>query len=242
MTKEIRTLIVDDERYARDELKHLLTDFPSILIIGEAASGEEAIVKSLQLEPNVVFLDIEMPKLDGMKVAKSLLELKKVPQIILATAHPQFAAEAFRLNVLDYLLKPYDKEQLEQTINRIKKRLLPSPVSDNTKLGKLAIEAEGEIHYIFPKEILYIFREGHVSKVITKREVFQVKVSLKELENRLIPYSFFRIHKSYLVNLNDVTRLTPWFNGAFHLELEGREEHLPVSRNYVKELRKRMEL
>ncbi|WP_188456596.1 LytR/AlgR family response regulator transcription factor [Virgibacillus oceani] len=241
MTQKIRTLIADDERYAREELKHLLSQFPVINVIGEADSGSDAIMKSLKLQPDVVFLDVEMPELNGMDVAKSLCELKKVPLIIFATAYPQFAAEAFRLEAVDYILKPYDDDQLQQAVKRIERKILPTPKEEHA-FGKLAIEAEGEIHYLFPDEILYIYHENKYSTIITKKETFQVKLPLKDLESRLAPHSFFRIHKSYLVNLQYVTRLTPWFNGAFQLELDGIDEKLSVSRNYVKDLRKRLEL
>lgn len=242
MNKPIQALIVDDERYAREELRHLLSKFPSIHVADEADSGSEAMTKALDLQPDVVFLDVEMPKISGLETAKSLCNLKKMPLIIFTTAYPQFAAEAFRIEALDYLLKPYDETELADTIRRIEARLLPAEKQDETKLGKLAVESEGEIHYLFPKEILYIFHEDKISHIIAKQESFQVKITLKELENRLSAFSFFRIHKSYLVNLNYVSRLTPWFNGAFHLELEGSDEKLPVSRNYVKELRSRLEL
>ena len=124
--RTIRTLIVDDERYAREELTYLLGKFPDVQVVGEAESGEAAILKALQLQPDVVFLDVEMPKMNGMEVAKSLVEFKKVPLIIFATAYPQFAAEAFRINAIDYLLKPYDEEQLKQTIGRIEKDVYPA--------------------------------------------------------------------------------------------------------------------
>jgi two-component system, LytTR family, response regulator LytT len=107
--KKITILIADDERYNRDELKHLLESYPSLQVVGEAESGETAVMKTIQLQPDVVFLDVEMPKMNGMEAAKSLLELKKVPLIIFATAYPEFAAEAFRYEALDYLLKPYDE-------------------------------------------------------------------------------------------------------------------------------------
>ncbi|WP_342514131.1 LytTR family DNA-binding domain-containing protein [Sporosarcina sp. FSL K6-1522] len=239
----IRILVVDDERYAREELMYLLSKFPAVQVVGEAESGEAAILKALQLLPDVVFLDVEMPKMNGIEVAKSLVELKKVPLIIFATAYPQFAAEAFRINAIDYLLKPYDEEQLQQTIARIEKTLLPVPTADSSEtLGKLAVEADGEINYIHPKEILYICRDEKVTKIITQTHGYEVRTTLKELESRLVPFSFFRIHKGYLVNLTYVSRLTPWFNGAYQLELEGLEEKLSVSRNYVKELRQRLEL
>ncbi|MFB4164178.1 LytR/AlgR family response regulator transcription factor [Alteribacillus sp. JSM 102045] len=244
MEAAITALIVDDERYSRDELKHLISEHSSISIVGEADSGENAIVKALQLEPDVVFLDVEMPKMNGMEVAQSLEELKKVPLIVFATAYPQFAAEAFRYEAVDYLLKPYDEEQLKQAINRLEKILQPSLKESTTdkSLGKLAVEDDGEIFYLDPKQIIYIYREEKVSKLITKEAMYEVKTPLKDLEARMASYSFFRIHKSYLVNLDYVVRLTPWFNGAYQLEVKGQKDMLPVSRNYVKALRARLEL
>jgi two-component system, LytTR family, response regulator LytT len=243
METSIRTLIVDDEPYSRDELKHLLGTFPAIKIVGEAESGESAILSAIQLQPDVVFLDVEMPKMNGMKAAKALMELKKAPLVVFATAYPQFAAEAFRYNAIDYLLKPYDEEQLQETINRIEKKFMSPAEQDMGKpLGKLAIEVDGEIIYLEPKEILYIVRDDKVTKLITKSGVFETKTPLKVLESRLLNFGFFRIHKSFLINLEYVNRLSPWFNGAYQLEIEGRKELLSVSRNYVKALRSRLEI
>lgn len=243
METTIKALIVDDERYSRDELKHLLQEYPFIQIVGEAESGEAAIMKALQLQPDVVFLDVEMPKMNGMAAAKGLMELKKSPLIVFTTAYPQFAAEAFRYDAIDYLLKPYDEELLQETIERIEKRfIIPSGPDSGKPAGKLAVESEGEIFYLEPKEILYMFREEKFTKIMTKNSEFEIKTPLKDLETRLNSYSFFRIHKSYLVNLEHITRLTPWFNGAYQLELEGRAELLSVSRNYVKALRTRLEI
>ncbi len=241
--RTIRTLIVDDERYAREELTYLLEQFPDVKLVGEAESGEVAILKALQLQPDVVFLDIEMPKMNGLEAAKALVELKKVPLIVFATAYPEFAAEAFRINAVDYLLKPYDEEQLKQTIDRIEKRLYPTTSANHSEtIGKLAVEADGEITYILPQSILYIYRDEKVTKIITSTKGYEIRTTLKELESRLEPFSFFRIHKSTLVNLRYVSRISPWFNGAYQLELEGVEDQLSVSRNYVKDLRQRLEL
>lgn len=243
MEKSIRTLIVDDEPYSRDELKHLLSAFPSIKIVGEADSGEAAVMKAIQFQPDVVFLDVEMPKMNGMKVAEALLEFKKSPLVVFATAYPQFAAEAFRYEAIDYLLKPYDEEQLQETIQRIEKIIFAQKETEPVKsTGKLAVETEGEIFYIEPKDILYIVREENMTKLITRETEYETKVALKDLEARLLPHGFFRIHKGFLVNLDYVVRLTPWFNGAFQLEITGRKELLPVSRNYIKGLRARLEI
>ncbi len=239
----IRTLVVDDEPYNREELKHLLGHMSRIQIVGEAESGEEALMKAIQLQPDVVFLDVEMPKMNGMQVAKGMHELKKVPLIVFATAYPEFAVEAFRYHAINYLLKPYEEEQIEETVQRIETVLAPKqePVLDRLK-GKLAVQAEGEILYLEPEDILYISREDNHSTVITKYGEYETKLPLKELEIKLESFGFFRIHKSFLVNLHYIKRLIPWFNGAYHLELNGIDDKLSVSRNYVKALRTKLEL
>jgi two-component system response regulator LytT len=239
----IRTLIVDDELYTRDELRHLLQTYSSIQVVGEAESGEAAVMKAIQLQPDVVFLDVEMPRMNGMEAAKALMELKKVPLVVFATAYPQFAVEAFRYDAVDYLLKPYDEDQLKETVLRIEKKLRASLDGDSARpAGKLGVEAEGEIYYLEPKDILYIYRDDKITRLVAKSGEYEIKTPLKDLESRLQSYGFFRIHKSYLVNLEYITRMTPWFNGAFQLQVEGREEMLSVSRNYVKNLRMRLEI
>ncbi|WP_456277764.1 LytR/AlgR family response regulator transcription factor [Bacillus sp. AK128] len=242
----IRTLVVDDERYSRDELMHLLSQYPVIDVVGEAESGEQAIMKALQLQPDVVFLDIEMPKLNGMEVARSFKELRKTPLIVFATAYPNFAVEAFRHQAIDYLVKPFDEEQLTETINRLERILLdqvPKRVEKpSTVSAKLALEENDEIIYIDPKDILYLYRDERETKVVLNGKEYHSKLSLKEFEARLDQFSFYRIHKSYLVNLDHISRLIPWFNGAYQLELTGVKEYLSVSRNYVKGLRALLEL
>ncbi|WP_082232747.1 LytR/AlgR family response regulator transcription factor [Halobacillus massiliensis] len=237
----IKALIVDDERFSREELIFLLKAYDSIDIAGEADSGETAIMKAIQLQPDVIFLDVEMPKMNGMEVAKSLQELKKVPAIVFATAYPDFAVEAFRHEAVDYLLKPFDEEQLGDAITRLEKKLQPAEETAS-RPSRLAIEGDDEIHYLNPADILYVYREERLTKIVEKDHVYGTKSTLKEVEERLKAFSFFRIHKSYLVNLDYVDRLTPWFNGAYQLELRGLKDKLSVSRNYVKGLRKQLEL
>ncbi|MGG0668407.1 LytR/AlgR family response regulator transcription factor [Sporosarcina koreensis] len=243
MNRKIRVIVVDDERYAREELIYLIEQQPFFQVVGEADSGEAAIMQTIQLQPDVLFLDVEMPKMNGMDAAKALVELKKVPLIVFATAYPQFAAEAFRINAVDYLLKPYDEAQVKQAIMRIQERLMPNQSTEKAwTLGKLAIEMDGEIDYIPIHKILYMFRNEKMTKIVTLEREYELRMTLKELESKLTPFSFFRIHKGYLVNLLHVRRLTPWFNGAYQLEVEGRSEKLSVSRNYVRDLRQRLEL
>ena len=239
----IRTMVVDDEPYNREELKHLLRLMPQVQIVGEAESGEDALMKTIQLQPDVVFLDIEMPKMNGMQVAKGMRELKTPPLVVFATAYPEFAVEAFRYHAIDYLLKPYDEERLEETVQRIESMLIQKNESTLEKVqGKLAVQIEGEIAYLDPVTILYLSRTDNHSTVVTKAREYETKLTLKELETKLENFGFFRIHKSFLVNLHYIKRLIPWFNGAYQLELDGLKEKLSVSRNYVKALRNKLEL
>ncbi|MCA0985067.1 LytTR family DNA-binding domain-containing protein [Halobacillus yeomjeoni] len=244
MKEKIRALVVDDERFSREELIFLLKSFECIEVVGEASSGDDALMKSIQMHPDVLFLDVEMPKMTGMEVAASLQELKHVPYIVFATAHPDFAVEAFRHDAVDYLLKPYEEEQLSDAIERLKKKLRPQSPDElqRVKPSKLAVEGNEEIIYLDPDEIVYIYREDRSTKIVGKISEYETKWTLKEVEQRLQEFSFFRIHKSYIVNLDYVEKLSPWFNGAYQLELRGIEEKLSVSRNYVKDLRERLEL
>ncbi|MBD2868023.1 LytR/AlgR family response regulator transcription factor [Paenibacillus arenilitoris] len=247
MDQEIRALIADDELYSRDELKHLLVQHADVRIAGEADNGESAVMKAISLQPDVVFLDIEMPGMSGMSAAKSLRELKKPPIIVFATAYSDYATEAFRYEAVDYLLKPYDEEQLSDTMQRIRKTLRlrgegRDVGEERKRSGKLAVESADEIVYLEPKGILYVVFEDKASKIVTMAGEYSTKLPLKELERRLNAYHFYRVHKSYLVNTSYIKRLTPWFNGAYQLELEGVGDKLFVSRNYVKGLRARLEL
>lgn len=242
MQAVIRTIVVDDEKLNREELIYLLEAYPSIQVIGEANSGEACIMEAMKKKPDLVFLDVEMPGVNGMETAESLMELKKPPLLVFATAYPQFAVQAFRFEAVDYLLKPYDENQLTQTITRIEKILFGEAKKEQETANKLGIENEDGVVYLEPNDILYIHCEDKQVKIMTVSKTFFTKKTLKDLESKLIPFGFFRVHKSYLINLNHVSQITPWFNGAYNLKIQGSEEPLPVSRNYVKGLRERLEL
>ena len=215
-----------------------------IEIIGEAPSGEKGLELIITKEPDVVFVDIEMPQMSGVELAEALKKLKKVPLIIFATANPEYAAKAFRLNALDYLLKPFDEEQVTETINRIKAHLQSVEKKEKvvSPIAKLAVEDEGRIVYLSPREITYIFREDRETNICTKDNQYSARTPMKEIEEKLKGYPFFRTHKSYLVNLDKVEQLIPWFNGAYQVKVEGKKDEIPVSRNYVKALREHLEL
>lgn len=243
MTDKIKVIVIDDEPYSREELKHLLSKYSFIDIIGEAESGEIGLAKAIALTPDVLFLDIEMQDITGIELAKRLQNLKKEPRIVFATAYPDYAATAFRYDAVDYLLKPFSEDELDETVQRLKLLLLnEQKIIRETPTGKLAVELDEKIIYIDPNKIDYCTSEGGGTIIYTNSETYKSKLSLKELEQKLSSYSFFRTHKSYLVNLAKVEHISPWFNGAYQLKLEGQKKEIPVSRNYIKSLRERLEL
>lgn len=240
---QIKVIVIDDEPYSREELKHLLSKYPFIDIVAEAESGEIGLAKAIAHTPDVLFLDIEMKDLSGIELAKKLQNFKKVPRIVFATAYPDYAAKAFRYDAVDYLLKPFSEEELDETVLRLKQLILTEQKSNiETQTGKLSVELDEKILYIDPIKIDFCMSAEKGTVIYTGTQVYKSKLSLKELEKKLNLYPFFRTHKSFLVNLTKVEHLSPWFNGAYRLKLEGQKEEIPVSRNYVKGLRERLEL
>ncbi|WP_209121375.1 LytTR family DNA-binding domain-containing protein [Alkalihalobacillus sp. BA299] len=243
MNNKIRTIIIDDEPFSRDELKFLLENDSDVEIVAEADSGEKGLEMIMTKNPDVIFVDIEMRQMSGLDLAKTIQNMKKIPLIIFATAYPNYAAKAFRVEALDYLLKPFDEEQLQETMKRVKDRLSFNEKNEQTSpIAKLAVEDEGRIVYLSPSEISYLYREERETIICTKDRKFSLKAPIKELEEKLKGYPFFRTHKSYLVNLDKVEQLIPWFNGAYQLKVVGKKDEIPVSRNYVKSLRAHLEL
>lgn len=254
----IRVVIVDDEKLARDELRYLLEEHHDIELVGEAEDGLIGFQVIKELNPDVVFLDIQMPKLDGFALAEKMLVLAEKPFIVFATAFDQHAIRAFEMNALDYILKPFDEERLNRTIDRIKQQMqqifskesftqLINQLRNNTTTVrglKIAVQDEERIVYLEPLDIVYAFKEEREVKIFTVNHIYTSKLSLQSLEDKLKDFPFFRTHRAYLVNLNYVQEMTPWFNGAYHLQLnvKNRNMPIPVSRNYVKSLRERLEL
>ncbi|AET66170.1 response regulator of the LytR/AlgR family [Desulfosporosinus orientis DSM 765] len=268
----ITAVIADDETLARDELTYLLEQCSDIEIIGEATQGNEALEKILELKPDVAFLDIHMPALDGLAVARKLLEEEQNLMIVFATAYDKHAIQAFEVNAVDYLLKPFDEERVLKTVERIRQRVkqanndpLNETLNDSlkelltkmaaesssltkgplqtAKISKLAVQAEESVVLIDPKDILYIYRENRDIFIKTTEKEYLTKCTLQSLEDKLASYPFFRPHRSYLVNLNFAQELVPWFNGAYTLILnDEKRSKVPVSRAYVKVLKDMLEI
>ncbi len=223
-------------------MKHLLKKYSWIEVVGEASSAEKGLEIILTKEPDVLFLDIEMPGMSGVELAETLQKMKHKPEIVFATAYPDYALKAFQVDAVDYLVKPFDEEQLDKAVERLKKVVHFETKEETKSLGKLAVQDEDKIVFIKPRDILYISREERETFICTEKKKYTCRLTIKDLETKLNTYPFFRVHKSYLVQLPYVEELIPWGSGVYQLKVHGANEAIPVSRNYVKELRERLEL
>ncbi|CAM5793229.1 MULTISPECIES: LytR/AlgR family response regulator transcription factor [Brevibacillus] len=243
---QIRIMIAEDERLAREELVYLLEQEADVEVLPCATNGRELLQLVEEYEPDVVFLDIKMPELEGDQAARMLAARKKRPLLVFSTAHEDYAVEAFKLNAVDYLLKPTEPQRLKETLQRLRKRLSetapPSALPNPSKVAKMIIEDNNRLVVIDPSTVMYAVRDERVVQIWTESEVYTTRMTLQQLEEKLQAYPFFRTHKSYLVNLQYVSELQPWFNGAYNLILKGPNPvRLPVSRTAAKDLLKRLE-
>lgn len=240
----IRTIIIDDEAPARDELRFLLEPFEDIEILGEADNAATAIPLITKTKPDLIFLDVQMRGLSGIELAGIIQEISPKNHIIFATAYNDYALKAFELNASDYLMKPIEEERLEQTIQRIRKFF---PEQDEEKkeqtsapLAKLAVEKDGHILLIDIKSIYYITGESGHLEVATSSGVYESHKTLSELQSRFQHTPLYRVHRSYIVNLEAVKEILPWFKGTYWLRVPGPSSKLvdiPVSKSQVKQVR-----
>ena len=245
----ISAVLVDDEKLAREELSYLLKDFGDIEIVGSGENGLDAIRLIEDLEPDVVFLDVQMPGLDGLGVIRKLRERNiPLPYFILATAYDQYAVEAFRLEALDYLLKPVEKDRLAASLDRAKRSLAapPEPVAavqeepgGSTVRNKLVVRNSNRNLIIDAKDLIYAtIDDGIITAVSTTAEGLLNYKTLEELQSNLDGESFWRAHRSYLVNIHRIREVVPWFNSSFQLRMDDKKQtEIPVSRVQTKRLR-----
>src|SRR3954453_15036849 len=265
MVATVSTLIVDDEQLARDELAFLLKDFPEIEILDFASNGPAAVKLIEQTEPELVFLDVQMPGLDGLGVISAVAnKLEQAPHFVLTTpydhyalrafrlgtAYGPYAVEAFRLDALDYLLKPVEKERLSETVSRAKRiveerRLAQEKLPDlsNIKLGpqrsKLLVRSNNRNLIVDAQDLIYATIDDGLITVVTSQFEGQSNYrTIEELQSNLDPNLFWRVHRSFLVNINKIKEVIPWFKSSFQLRMDDKKQtEIPVSRIQTKRLR-----
>ncbi|PAE43099.1 LytR/AlgR family response regulator transcription factor [Bacillus sp. 7884-1] len=239
----LKAYIVDDEPLARDELKYLLIRSKQVDVLGESDCMEDAIADIHDLKPDLVFLDIELAEDSGLDLAKQLENLNSAPAIIFATAYDEFAYQAFELNAVDYILKPFDEERIGKTLEKIKKMQkigdqdLPinSPLK-NSYNGKIAVLVDERIILLTYADIVYLESSEGKCTIETMDQKYKVSEALVVLEKKLTNTKFLRVHRSFIVNIDHIVEIEPWFNATYNLIMKNGSK-VPVSRTYVKELK-----
>ncbi len=246
----ISTLIVDDEQLAREELSFLLKDFPEVDILASAENGLEAVQLVEQLEPELVFLDVQMPGTDGLGViAKIRAGGGPVPHFVLTTAFDQYAVEAFRLEALDYLLKPIEKDRLSESVGRARRIIEEKQLQEKQTMdgvgrpsghrNKLLVKTNNRNLIIDVQDLVYAtIDDGMITVATAQFEGQSNYKTIEELQSNLDPDLFWRVHRSFLVNVNKIREVIPWFKSSFQLKMNDRKQtEIPVSRIQTRRLR-----
>jgi two-component system, LytTR family, response regulator LytT len=264
----ISALIVDDEQLARDELKYLLDEAGDVEVVAQGANGIEAVDLIAEHHPDVVFLDVQMPGLDGFAVIKRLMDRhandadEPLPQVVFATAYDQYAVRAFDVNAVDYLLKPFDRARVQQALARVRGRIADSAPGPGARtdtqldallkllnrpqngaparqLSKLIVQAQNRLLLIDQAEICYAAIDEGVIRIVTQAFEGQSKCrTLEELLEQLDPGVFWRAHRGFVVNINHIREVVPWFKSTYQLRMNDKKQtEIPVSRGQTKRLR-----
>ena len=250
----ISAIVVDDEKLASDELAFQLREFPDVEVIATASNGIEAVQLIMDLEPDLVFLDVQMPGLDGMSVIRKLREKGvPLPYFVMATAYDQYAVESFKWEALDYLLKPVEKERLAQAIERARKGVaerqkaapaeLPPP-KPSLQRTKLLVKNNQRNFIVDAQDVVYAtIDDGLITVVASAMEGQSNYRTIEELQSNLDPDMFWRVHRSYLVNIHRIKEVIPWFKSSFQLRMDDKKQtEIPVSRVQTKRLRALLKL
>jgi DNA-binding LytR/AlgR family response regulator len=261
----VKALVVDDEPLAREELCFLLADLGGVEIVGQAGNGVEALGLLEDLKPDVVFLDVQMPGLGGFEVARQALDRGTGAEIVFVTAFDQYALEAFKVNAVDYLLKPVDPARLEQALQRTRRRIEAgtSPADRGAALanadlerivklvterqsrrGRLAVKTGERLFLVDAAEMVFATLADDVVTVVTASLTGTSNYrTLDELQAQLDPDTFWRVHRGYLVNINKIKEIVPWFSRNYVLKMnDGKATEIPVSRSQSKRLREYLRL
>ena len=241
----MRVVLADDEAPARRKLARFLREQSDVDLVGEAASGAEALRLIAEVQPDLVFLDVQMPELDGVAVAEALAARGPAPRIVFVTAFDKHAVRAFELNALDYLLKPYDRERFAAALERARASLLaPAPrlaelaeLLERLREGerypkRLLIPHENSSFYLPVRDIVRLAADGNAVAIHTKRGTYSVRATLESFEDRLDPQLFARVHRSHVVNIDEIAEVHPWFHGDQKLVLRDGVE-VAWSRRYA---------
>jgi two-component system, LytTR family, response regulator LytT len=257
----LRAIVVDDEQLAREELCYQLQQLGAVEVVAQAGNGPEALTAIERTEPDIVFLDVQMPGLTGFEVARRLLEDdQQAPALVFVTAFDQHAIEAFEVNAVDYLLKPVEAGRLEQAVQRARKRLTSdrpgAPLNDQlemfvkmmagrqTRREQVAVKVGERFLLVQADEIIYASLADESINIVTGQVSGTSNYrTLDDLQARLDPEIFWRVHRSHLVNINKIKEIVPWFSRNYILRMkDAKATEIPVSRSQTKRLREYLKL
>ncbi len=248
MQTKTSCLIVDDEKLARDLLAEFLEDFPDIEVVGQCSKGTDAVEKINELKPKLIFLDVQMPGMDGFGVLEAI---EHQPYVIFSTAYDQYALKAFEKNAIDYLLKPLDHERFRQAIERAMERItkdennieeLISSLNkdkDVSYSSHLFVQKSEKLLNLSVSEIIHLEASGDYTVLTTKTDQYLSSSGISKLEVKLDPEIFIRIHRSTIINLKHLKEIEKHFNGGLVVKMENGK-NFPVSRTYAKEIKKKV--
>jgi len=275
MPVPLTALIIDDEPLARQELQYLLDAAGGVEVLAQGSNGIEAVQLIRTHKPDVLFLDVQMPGLDGFAVLKKVLAQDKktrLPQVVFATAYDQYAVRAFEVNAVDYLLKPFDKARLVKTLEKVRLKAAAAndtagtatlssgldtaaeakldallrmveersnPTATPPRSGKVVVRAQNRLLLVDQKDVCFASIEGGTISVVTKTlEGDSNCRTLEELTDQLDPEAFWRAHRSFVVNIQHIREVVPWFKSSYQLRMDDRKQtEIPVSRSQTKRLR-----
>ena len=228
-------IIVDDEFPSREELKYFINNFSNIKIMEEFDDSITALEYIELNKPDIIFLDINMPKLDGMVLGKIISHFPKKSLVIFITAHKDFAVDAFEIQAYDYILKPYSEERIVSTLKKIEK-------SSDKKItnSKITLWKDNKMIVRSIMEISYCEAKERETLIYIKGEQYNVSCSISEFYKKIPKEFFFRSHRSYIVNIDKIIEIVPWFNNTYMLKLQGENVDIPVSRNNIIEFKNLM--
>jgi two-component system LytT family response regulator len=251
MTKsEIKVLVVDDELLGRKRIRSLLSKHADIEIVGECVNGREAVEAIQNLKPDLVFLDVQMPKIDGFGVVE-IIGAENMPAVIFVTAYNEYAIRAFEINAVDYLLKPFDKKRFEKAVDRAKREIqkgtdkfdgrierLLAQLKDSSEskyLKRITVKTDTHIFFLPVEEIKWIKASGNYVEVYAYKTIHLIRETIGQVEKKLDPEKFARIHRSAIVNIDFIDKMHPLFSGD-HLIVLRDGTKLNMSRTYHKKL------
>ena len=250
----IRVMLVDDERPSLNELSYILSQIDGVKVEAQFCHAIDALQNFSVIDPDVVFLDIEMPELDGLSLAEELIQRKPELAIVFATAFDHYALQAFEHQAIDYVLKPFEKERIKKAMDRIPVRVgrrekpeerfaqIEAFRRDGFRLKRISVWVNDRIVLMPLEQIAYFVAEGGTVFLVEGDQRHELHATMAQLEARFHAGVFFRCHRSFLVNLSRVEEMIPWFNNTYVLKISGQSEEVPVSRSRVKALKEHYQI